>query len=640
MKTRYWLLILGLLGVGPMATAQSSRTLDSLMTYLKTHPATDTAYVKVMDKAAIELIYKKADYPRADSLSRQMGEVATKAGNWTKVVASHRNRAAIYLLKADYEQAMVFFQKTLETAEQHNLPRQVVYGAMCNLIVGHDKLQHNEQVIQLATQAIRYQEQYQLKPRAPLPHRLIGEALVRLGRPQQAIPYYQQAGVIFRELGDERGIAIFENQSGDFYLALKQPQEALAHFRQSMQLAERLQFELLQADVLDGIANALRLLNRPAEAMPAARRALAIAQKQTNELGISTAYGTIGQLYQAQQDYPNAETYLKKAIALAEKNQYKDDLKRYTQALADLFAEQNKYQQAYVVQLQNNKLTDSTTAVRTNAEVQRLLARYEADKRETQIRLLQNERKLQQQEADRARWQRNALLAGGGLLVLLGAAVTAWLLNRARVRRLQEAQQIRKQIAHDLHDEVGSTLSSISLLSGMVNDLIAQKRPESAERAIQKINTDARQILDAIDEIIWTINPGNDSLQRVALRLKEYAQPLMESKNIAFSLIDDAELEHLPISMDVRRNLYLVAKEAINNLVKYSEATQATMRFEHQNKQLKVVIEDNGRGFDVNQTSLRTGQQSMRDRASAMGGLLTVQSAAGSGTKLELVVDQ
>lgn len=640
MKIRYWLLMLGLLSSTSLATAQASRTLDSLLTYLKTHPATDTTYLKVMDKVAIDLIYKKADYTRADSLSRQMAEVASKVGYWTKLVAAYRNRAAVYLLKADHEQAMVFFQKTLETAEQHNLPRQVVYGAMCNLIIGHDKLQHNEEVIQLATRAINYHEQYQIKPRSPLPYRLIGEALVRLGRPKQAIPYYQQAGVAFRELGDERGIAIFENQTGDFYLELGQPQLALTHFRQSMQLAERLQLELLQADVLDGIANALRLLKRPAEAMPPARRALAIAQKQGNELGISTAYGTMGQLYRAQQDYPNAETYLKKAIALAEKNNYKDELKKHTQALADLFAEQNKYQQAYVVQLKNNKLTDSTTAVRTNAEVQRLLAKYEADKRETQIRLLQNEQKLQQQEADRTRWQRNALLAGGGLLVLLGAAVTAWLLNRARVRRLQEAQQIRKQIAHDLHDEVGSTLSSISLLSGMVNDLIAQKRPESAERAIQKINTDARQILDAIDEIIWTINPGNDSLQRVALRLKEYAQPLMESKNIAFSLIDDAELEHLPISMDVRRNLYLVAKEAINNLVKYSEATQATMRFEHQQKQLRVVIEDNGRGFDVNQTSLRTGQQSMRERASAMGGLLTVQSAAGSGTKLELVVDQ
>ena len=218
-------------------------------------------------------------------------------------------------------------------------------------------------------------------------------------------------------------------------------------------------------------------------------------------------------------------------------------------------------------------------------------------------------------------------------------AVSAWLLNRARLRRLQEAQNLRQQIAHDLHDEVGSTLSSISLLSGMVNDLIARNRPESVERAIQKINTDARQILQPVDEIIWTINPGNDSLHRIALRLQEYAQPLMESKGIQFSFAVDPALGLLPVSMEVRRNLYLIGKEAINNLVKYSEATQATVRFSYVHKQLRVLIEDNGRGFDPAQPSLRTGQVSMQQRAKAMGGKLNVRSAPGEGTTLELMAD-
>ncbi len=222
------------------------------------------------------------------------------------------------------------------------------------------------------------------------------------------------------------------------------------------------------------------------------------------------------------------------------------------------------------------------------------------------------------------------MLAVGALLLLLGAAVSAWLLYRARLRRLQEAQQLRKQIAHDLHDEVGSTLSS------MVNTLIAQNRPESVERAIQKINTDARQILEAVDEIIWTINPGNDSLHRIALRLQEYALPLMESKSIRFSLVADPVLETLPISMEVRRNLYLIGKEAINNLVKYSDATQASLRFEYRSGQLTVLIEDDGRGFVVDQLSNRTGQASMQQRAKAMGGTLAIRSVPGQGTQLQL----
>jgi signal transduction histidine kinase len=92
--------------------------------------------------------------------------------------------------------------------------------------------------------------------------------------------------------------------------------------------------------------------------------------------------------------------------------------------------------------------------------------------------------------------------------------------------------------------------------------------------------------------------------------------------------------------MDTRQNLYLLSKEAINNLVKYSEATQATLRFSYQKDQLKIVIEDNGRGFDVNQPSGRTGQTSMRQRASAMGGLLDIQSGLGQGTRLELIINR
>lgn len=641
MKTGYvFLVCLGTLLIGSLnVNGQTTQPLDSLLGYLTTHRPVDSAYTVAMDKAIYELVYKKADYVKADSLSRQMVDIATRINDWTRVVAAYRNRAMICYMKADYEQAMVYFQRTLTTAEQHKLSPKIIYGALCNIASGHDRLGHNEQVLQTALQAIAIQEQFKLKPRAPIPHRLIGGALVKMGKLQQAIPYYREAETIFRENGDKRGIAIFENQLGDFYHDLKQPQQALAHHQASLKLARDMQFDLLQVDALDGIANDMHLLNRPAEGVNYIEQALQLLAKQPNPLGLSTSYGTLAQLYVDQQAYVKGETYYKKAIAIAEKNNYKDDLKRYTQGLADMYAQQTNYQQAYVLQLQKNKLIDSTTTVRTNAEVQRLIARYEAEKKEQQIKLLRQQAQLRDDELARKRFQTNALLIGGVLLLLLGIAVTAWLLNRARLRRLQEAQQLRKRIAHDLHDEVGSTLSSISLLSGMVNDLIAQNRPETVERAINKINTDARQILEVIDEIIWTINPGNDSLQRIILRLQEYAQPLMESKGIQFSVVSDPGLESLPISMDVRQNLYLISKEAINNLVKYSEATKATMRFGYDKEQLKVIIEDNGRGFDVDKPSQRTGQSSMKQRAKAMGGFLDIQSATGRGTKLELVIN-
>ncbi len=631
-----WLLI-----VPTLALAQASP--DSLANYLRTHTPTDTTYVRVMDKVIFTRIYQKADYTRADSMARQMADIATRLGDWFGLVRAYRSRATVSYLTANYEQALVYFRKTLEAAEQHNLPPLVIYGALGNVATGYERVGNYELAFQTALKAIQLQEKYGIKPRVPVPHRLIGGALVKMGKPQQAAPYYREAGVIFRENGDKRGIAIFENQLGDFYNDIKQPNNALPHFRESLTMAEAMQFELLQADALDGLATSAQMLNKPGEGLTYAKRALAIAEKQQNKLGICTSYGTMARLYQTQKDYANAELFLKKALAVADENDYKDERKTLVQQMADLFGEQNKYQQAYAFQLQKNKLVDSATTVRTNAEVQRLVAQYQTEKKETRIKLLQKETQLQAEEADRNRFQANALLAGALLLLLLAVAVSAWLLNRSKLRRLQEAQALRKRIAQDLHDEVGSTLSSISLLSGHTDTLLSQNRPgvdtsETAQKMVQKIYTDARQILESIDEIIWTINPGNDSLQRIMLRLQEYAQPLMESQGIRLLFETDPGLADLPVSMEVRRNLFLISKEAINNLAKYSAATVATVRFGRQGQQLQIMIDDNGRGFDVNQVSTRNGQTTMRQRAEAIGGSLAVESAPDTGTALRLSV--
>lgn len=647
MRNRYVVLMAGLVG---LLLHQSARAqlgnVDSLARYLKTHAPVDTAYVRAMDPVIIDMIYKKAEYVRADSMSKQMIDLATRLHDWSGVVRGYRNKSILHIMSANYEQSVASSKKALEVAEQHNMPPVIIGGLLSNMAAGYDRLGNAPMVFQTALRAIQLQEKYDFRPRSPVVYRLIGGALVKMGKKEQALPYYQKAGALFRELGDPRGIAIFENQLGELYNTLDQPQQALVHFREGLKLAEKLKFDMLQFDVFDGMGKALRLLNKPAEGLDYVRRALAIAEKQQNKLAVCHAYGTIASLYQTQKDYAQAEAYLKKAMVLAEDNDFKDNRKTLSQQLADLYGVQRKYQLAYTFQLEKNRQVDSAIAIRTNAELQRMVAQYETEKKEARIKLLQREtqllqqaKQLEQEEARQARWQRNAGLIGGLLLLLLGGAISAWLLNRSKVQRLEESQRLRQQIAHDLHDEVGSTLSSISLLSGHTDKLLSENRPETAQRMVQKIYTDARQILESIDEIIWTINPGNDSLQRIVLRLQEYAQPLMESKQIGFTFSVDPALEQLPVSMDVRRNLYLIGKEAINNLIKYSEATLATMRFERRGDQFAVLLEDNGRGFDINQLSSRTGQQSMQQRASAMGGTLTVQSTPGQGTRLELTAD-
>ncbi|WP_026262660.1 tetratricopeptide repeat-containing sensor histidine kinase [Spirosoma panaciterrae] len=615
--------------------AQVPQTLDSVRLYLKSHTVQDTSYVIALNVLGRELHSSThPEYAAADSVLQLSEKLALKLQYGLGLAKAYTNRASIYYLTDHPQLALTYFQKALAASESYTLSPRFRCGAMANVAAAFEKLGLFGKAVAIGLQSLRVQEQYNIQPRIATTYGGIGNALRAMKKYPEALTYYRQGLALAKAEHNPRGMSITENNMGICYDELKRYDQSIPIYKKALQHAREVKFDLLQADILVNIGLALNASGHSKEAIPYVEQSLAIGRSQNHKESMATAYFNLGRIYEdLKQDKP-AEVNLKKALTLATERGDKEQIANYTQALADLYGGQKNFQQAYVFQLEKNKQIDSATTIRTSTEVQRLVAGYETEKKEAQIKLLRQQAQLRDEELARQRLQRNALLVGGLLLLLLGASVSGWLLNRSKLKRLQEAQTLRKQIAHDLHDEVGSTLSSISLLSGHTNELLSQNRPESAQKMVQKIYTDARQILESIDEIIWTINPGNDSLQRIALRLQAYAQPLMESKHIAFNFIGDASLDQLPVSMEVRRNLYLIGKEAINNLIKYSEATQATLRFERKGHELQVVIEDNGKGFTPALQSQRTGQTSMRQRAEAMGGTLAIHSVPEKGTSL------
>lgn len=625
-------------GITGSSLAQVPQSIDSLETYAQIHSPNDTNYVNALLQLGRLTTRVKANYQRADSILRVADKIAGELHFGRGAYRANTYIAANYNLSDRPQQTLEFVQKALTVAETYKLSPSTIAGAMTNLATAYNALHQYEKAIDVSLRSLRMQEQYNIQPRNELTYNNIGLALKDTKRPHQAIGYFRKALALTQKLNDVYGLAIHEQNIGRCYDDLNQSAQALTYYRSALKHARQSGSELLQSDILVNTGLVLRKAKRLDEAKHAIELALAISTKQKHQSGMATDYFNLGQVCEELKEYKLAEQYMKKALGLANDMGNKDKAAIYTQGLANLYGGMNDFQQAYAFQLARNQAMDSSTAIRTTAEVQRLVAKYQTEKKEARIKLLQQQAVFSQRETELIRFRTKALLVGSLLVLMLGTAVTAWILNRSRLRRLEEAQQLRKQIAQDLHDEVGSTLSSISLLSGHTNKLLLENRPESAQKMVQKIYTDARQILESIDEIIWVINPSNDSLHRIALRLQAYAQPLMESKNIRFSFLSESLTPDTPVSIEVRRNLFLIGKEAINNMIKYSEATQAIIRFDRVDKQLQVVIEDNGRGFNTTQSSQRTGQTSMHHRAQAMGGQLAVRSAPGQGTQLQLTV--
>lgn len=196
-------------------------------------------------------------------------------------------------------------------------------------------------------------------------------------------------------------------------------------------------------------------------------------------------------------------------------------------------------------------------------------------------------------------------------------------------------QNIRNKIAQDLHDDIGSTLSSISILSDLI---LKKKRNGHASEMIHEIKDSSVTLMEKMDDIIWSINPRNDSLENLLLRIKRFASNLFEARNIDYNITIQDHLSQLKFSMEERQHIYLILKESINNLVKYSNATLATINISFDQCVFEIRVRDNGIGFEMADNFDGNGILSMKNRAAMMDADLSVLTSLGSGTEIILKV--
>jgi two-component system, NarL family, sensor histidine kinase UhpB len=627
----------------PTATGQAFANADSLARVLKRQAAAglsrDTSYAITMGDYAYALVYQAQQYRAGDSVGRRAETLSRQLNFGNGVSRALVAQGAAQIQLNNIEAAAALFRRLVADATHYQLPKLRLLNALGNLSAVYRLQGKTKEALATVDEAIRLENRHKIRPRNENLRRTMGSLLRTANQPRQAIPYLEEGIVIAKENDGIGVLAGLEVDLGSVHSDLGNHRQAINYRLNALTHSRQAGVPSIETDALTGLASTYNDLKQPQKGLVYARQAVMLATKVGFTQNIGTSHYTLGSIYASLKDYPRAETELLKAVASAREvgNLINEEL--YTTGLAEIAVMRQNWKSAYTYQLKSQTLKDSLLTGQTKDQLNELNTRLGTEKKEARIRLLQKEKQLQIQVADRNQFRVNALIVGGLLLLGLGLAVSAWLLNRARLRRLQEAQQLRKQIAHDLHDDIGSTLSSISLLSGMVNTMTAQNRPDTARQMVEKIHTDARQILDAMDEIVWTINPGNDSLRPVALRLREYAQPLFDAQNIRLMVDIPPEIDTLPLPMDVRRNLYLIGKEAINNAAKYADATEVVIRFRQLAGQLQVQIEDNGRGFLADQPSLRTGQRSMQARAEAIGGRLVVASSPGQGTRVQLTTN-
>jgi two-component sensor histidine kinase/ligand-binding sensor domain-containing protein len=220
-------------------------------------------------------------------------------------------------------------------------------------------------------------------------------------------------------------------------------------------------------------------------------------------------------------------------------------------------------------------------------------------------------------------------------LLILGILVgLTYAFYRYRINQLLEMQAVRNRISTDLHDEIGATLSGIGILSTIAKQQVEVSHPANA--LLGRITDDALTVGNAIDDIVWSINPNNDDLDNIIARMRRHSSELFDAKNIDYQIVTPENTEDIKLTMDQRREVYLIFKEAINNLLKYAESSKVNIEVKIQNRKFSLLIADNGIGFDTSKTSSRNGIKNMKNRAEKLKGKLLIESAPEKGTKVNL----
>lgn len=219
------------------------------------------------------------------------------------------------------------------------------------------------------------------------------------------------------------------------------------------------------------------------------------------------------------------------------------------------------------------------------------------------------------------------------LLLLCLVAAFFYGLFRYRLRQALKFQNLRNKISLNLHDDIGSTLSSISILSEMA---LHSKKETEEKTMLNEIRENSLGLMERMDDIVWAINPRNDSSENLFLRVKEFAARLFEAKDIQYKIDISDRVYEIHLGMEQRQHLYLIMKEAINNLVKHSGCSEAAILVTFTSSVLSILIRDNGKGFPVENNFAGNGLRNMKTRVEEIGGQLEMKSEINKGSEIEV----
>ncbi len=516
-----------------------------------------------------------------------------------------------------------------------------------------------------------------------LSYNLLGITYDKQSNYGKALEYYLKAIEINKELGNEAGMASCYNNIAVIHRNKKQYEKALEYCQKSLKIYGELGIKTGIAYGLNNIANIYYQMGTYDKALDYHFQSLKIKEEIGDKWGIGYSYNCIGKTFIRLGDYPKslknlfdslrifqelgaladkssslihigeayqrlgqlgkAKKYLKDGIDLAQKTKSLANIRDGAEKLSLIEKQMGDYSKAYKAHVLYKQMSDSIHLQDEVKEFSRLEVEFKFQKEKDSLKLLQQQEILLLEEKNKRRENRSFAIAVCLILVLITGTVIYFALSKAK--RTKELDALRNHISRDLHDEVGSTLSSLALF-GTVARSSLKENPEKTVKLLNLINTNATETVESMNDIIWAINSDEDSIMSLINKMRGFANELQDTGRFSINIDYDDGISDKKLDMIQRRNLYLIFKEAINNAVKYSQSDTINVKIDSTGKLLGLDITDNGIGFELEQVLHHkhhllsgNGLKNIQKRVEELKGELKISTEPGKGTKIALHFD-
>ena len=587
--------------------------------------------------------------------------------------------------KKQIEAALLNYRKAHEFSKKINYTKGY-FESMRLMVYLLNNMGKHEEAGAIAKEAIQKARQDTSNRNLGLSYFALANTALFMGNFGDAIPNYRKAAAYMQKIGNRANVAVVNQNLGYIYSKQHMYEQAIDYYKRALAYdsTDKDDRRSVASDYFS-IANALDSQGKIAES-----RAFYLKARQyidpANDLDFMTnLYNNLAYQYMVETRYDSALYYQQEALrmsrtlgsprlelhslmALAQTYNRMEQFSRAKSLLNESYAiarinkvgldEFRNIYSEYAIATQGlreyknatdwmNKYIDANDSL-NNQQTKELLQDYELKLKQAENRekLAEKQRQINQLEEQRERQQLWLLIAVLTAVVIGTGLVLGYLYYRQRQRTAQNAllaaqregelaavqselqgqQKERLRISKEMHDDLGASLTAIGLLSEVVKTRMG---PDTTPE-IEKISSISADMVTAMNEIIWSLNTKNDSLNGLIAYTRSYASEFIDNTDLLLRTEVNESPNEIPMRGADRRNVFLTVKEALNNVVKHAQASQVVLRIQPQSSQLLIEVEDNGRGFTPNEKArLRNGLTNMQSRMAESGGSCEILPSAG-----------